>query len=603
MIRHKEVLRSRFLCTPLVKMWATLSVLLVILPKIINSDPAVDFYKKVINENVAKVENYKLPKNNAEFINGSQATEIKDFGGYDFIIIGAGSAEAGGDENDFSTIPSMWVNLQMSNINWGYLTTPQKNCCLGMKNRQCLEPRGKAIGGSSTINAIAYVRGNPEDYNKWDRLGNPGWSYKEVLPYFLKSENSQVDGDPGFHGKGGLWNIQYSLPPSELFSNFLQANKELGLEALDYNGYRQIGASKSQTNIKRGKRQSTGTAFLSYARERRNLNVITKTLVTEIIIDKKYKTAEGVVFIKDDQKFRANANLEVIVSAGAINSPQLLMLSGIGPKEHLEGIGIDLIADLPVGKNLLEHPMFPGLAFRTNYTVFAESLNEQIKSFLKGKGPLSTAVEAVAFMAGPDNIPSIEYIFMPQTGTPSAFDMFNFNQELENTYLAKINSTTDFNIFVVLLHQKSKGEIRLKSKDPIDFPEIDLNLFEKQEDVDTLIEGINFVIKLTKAQAFQDINATLIDIPICQEYEKYSKSFWNCAIRHMSMTMYHPCGTTAMGPNSTTAVVDNQLRVYGIEKLRVVDAGVMPSTVSGHLNAPTIMIAEKISDVIKATYN
>ncbi|EFA01987.2 Glucose dehydrogenase [FAD, quinone]-like Protein [Tribolium castaneum] len=590
-------------------MWATLSVFIAILPKIITSDPAIDFYKKVIDENVAKVESYKLPENNAEFINGSEATEVKDFGNYDFIIIGAGSAgsvlatrlsenenwkilllEAGGEENDFSTIPSMWANLQMSEINWGYRTISQKNCCLGMKNRQCLEPRGKAIGGSSTINAIMYVRGNPEDYNEWVRLGNPGWSYEEVLPYFLKSENSQVEGDPGFHGKGGLWNIQYSLPPSELFSNFLQANKELGLEAVDYNGYRQFGASKAQTNIKHGKRQSTGTAFLKYARQRRNLNVITNALVTEIVIDKKNKSAEGVMFIKDNQKFRANANLEVIVSAGAFNSPQLLMLSGIGPKEHLEELGIDLIEDLPVGQNLLEHPMFSGLAFRTNFTVTAES-------------PLSSSVEAVGFMPGPGTVPPIEYIFLPQTGTPSAFDMFNFNQELENSYLAKINSSTDFNIFVVLLHQKSKGQIRLKSKNPTDFPEIDLNLFEEQEDVDTFIDGINFVIKLTETQAFRDVNATLIDIPICQEYEKYSRDFWECAIRHMSMTLYHPCGTTAMGPNGTTAVVDNQLRVHGIEKLRVVDAGVMPSTVSGHLNAPTVMIAEKISDVIKATYN
>jgi choline dehydrogenase-like flavoprotein len=478
-----------------------------------------------------------------------------------------------------------------------------------MKDKKCIIPRGKLIGGSSAINVLMYVRGNPKDYDKWAELGNPGWSYEDVLPYFIKSENSQIDGDEGYHGKGGFWNVEYALPPSEIFPNFVDGNDELNASIIDYNGREQIGAAKTQLNTKRGRRQSTGTAFLDNARKRKNLTVVTKALVTKIDVDPESKVARGVEFVRQDQKYTVAATKEVIVSGGAINSPQLLMLSGIGPKDHLEELGIQVVADLPVGKNLLEHPLFPGLTFQTNYTLPTCNMEELVELYLDGMGLLSNPsnVDAIGFIHTgdtPSEVPTVEYLYLPPDGNNKSImsKAYNYNDDLTNNFLSKINPTSDITIYLALLHEKSTGQITLQSTDPTDFPNIDLNMFAESEDVDNLIEGIEFVLNLTKTEAFRKINAQLLNIPICADSEQYSKAFWECVIRHMTTTINHPCGTTAMGSDVTTSVVDGNLKVHGIDKLRVVDAGVFPTTISGHTNAPTVMVAEKISDVIKSDY-
>jgi choline dehydrogenase len=316
-----------------------------------------------------------------------------------------------------------------------------------------------------------------------------------------------------------------------------------------------------------------------------------------------------VIFTTRDQKFVARAAKEVIVSAGAVNSPQLLMLSGVGPRDHLEELGIETVADLPVGRNLQEHPHFLGLNFRTNYTAPSSDFGTAIEEYLTGLGPLTTTAEALGFLhAGdvPDDVPMIKYIFNPPSGpggVPIADRIYNFDDDLVTNYLNKMNSSTDFGFSLILLHPKSRGRITLKSNDPIDFPNIDLNMFSESEDIDNFIEGIDFVLKLTQTEAFRRMDASLVEIPICDQFEQYSRSFWECAVRHMSMTLYHPCGTTAMGPDGTTSVVDGDLKVHGIDNLRVVDAGVFPSTISGPTNAAVIMVAEKISDVIKNYYD
>ncbi|CAH1370065.1 unnamed protein product, partial [Tenebrio molitor] len=597
---------------------------------IVECSLTVDYYEKLINENVARSQRFMLPLDNSAFKKGAQSEEIHDFGSYDFIVVGAGSSgavlatrlsevprwkilllEAGDEETDFSRIPSMVPYLQTSPMEWGYLSTPQNKSCLGAKNRRCTASRSRSIGGCSAHNALLYVRGNPDDYDNWVRLGNPGWSFDEVLPYFIKSENSQIDGDEGYHGKGGFWNVQRALPVSPYLDNFIEGNKELGREVVDYNGRQQLGVSQLQVNVKHGKRQSTGTAFLDNARQRANLKVVTGALVVQIVIDESTKSARGVVFVKDDTKFSANASKEVIVSGGAFNSPQLLMLSGIGPKEHLRDLGIEVIQDLPVGKILLNHPYFLGLTFRTNLTVKTD-LKEDIRQYLRGVGPLANPAncDGVGFLhAGdiPKTVPMLEYyIFNPPSGpggVPIADRIYNFDDDLVTNYLNKMNSSTDFGFSLILLHPKSRGRITLKSNDPIDFPNIDLNMFSESEDIDNFIEGIDFVLKLTQTEAFRRMDASLVEIPICDQFEPYSRSFWECAVRHMSMTLYHPCGTTAMGPDGTTSVVDGDLKVHGIDNLRVVDAGVFPSTISGPTNAAVIMVAEKISDVIKNYYD
>ncbi|KAJ3630373.1 hypothetical protein MTP99_011572 [Tenebrio molitor] len=586
------------------------------------------YYKNLIHQRTAEAQEYELPKTSEEFRAGVDSDQINDFGSFDFVIVGAGAAgavmatrlsevadwkvlllEAGGEEDDFNNIPAMFTFLQFSEMNWGYYTIPQTRCCQGMKDKKCIIPRGKLIGGSSAINVLMYVRGNPKDYDKWAELGNPGWSYEDVLPYFIKSENSQIDGDEGYHGKGGFWNVEYALPPSEIFPNFVDGNDELNASIVDYNGRNQIGAAKTQLNTKRGRRQSTGSAFLDNARKRKNLTVVTKALVTKINIDPESKVARGVEFVRQDQKYTVAATKEVIVSGGAINSPQLLMLSGIGPKDHLEELGIEVVADLPVGKNLLEHPLFPGLIFRTNYTIPTSNMEEAVEQYLDGMGPLSNPlnIDGIGFIhtgKTPSEVPTVEYLYIPPDGSNKSIlsKTYNYNDDLTYNFLDKSNSSSDMTIYLTLLHEKSTGQITLQSTDPIDFPNIDLNMFAESEDVDNLIEGIEFVLNLTKTEAFRKIDAQLLNIPICADSEKYSKPFWECVIRQMTMTIYHPCGTTAMGPDETTSVVDSNLKVHGIDKLRVVDAGVFPSTISGHTNAPTVMVAEKISDVIKSDY-
>ncbi|KAJ3630375.1 hypothetical protein MTP99_011574 [Tenebrio molitor] len=586
-----------------------------------------EYYENLISQRTTEARAYEMPESNVEFQRGASSPESNDFGSYDFIVVGAGSAgsvlatrlsevpdwsvlllEAGGEEDDFNAIPGMFPYLQFSDMNWGYFTTPQTNCCLGMRDRRCPAPRGKSVGGSGAINAVLYVRGNAKDYDKWVELGNPGWSHEEVLPYFVKSENSQIHGDEGYHGKGGVWDVEYALPPAETFSTLIDANAELNATTLDYNGLRQLGVSKTQTNIKHGKRQSAATAFLDNSRKRENLKLVTRALVTKIDIDAE-GVARGVIFTTRDQKFVARAAKEVIVSAGAVNSPQLLMLSGVGPRDHLEDLEIETVADLPVGRNLQEHPHFLGLNFRTNYTAPSSDFGTAIEEYLTGLGPLTTTAEALGFLhAGdvPDDVPMIKYIFNPPSGpggVPIADRIYNFDDDLVTNYLNKMNSSTDFGFSLILLHPKSRGRITLKSNDPIDFPNIDLNMFSESEDIDNFIEGIDFVLKLTQTEAFRRMDASLVEIPICDQFEPYSRSFWECAVRHMSMTLYHPCGTTAMGPDGTTSVVDGDLKVHGIDNLRVVDAGVFPSTISGPTNAAVIMVAEKISDVIKNYYD
>ncbi|XP_063922835.1 glucose dehydrogenase [FAD, quinone]-like [Zophobas morio] len=590
--------------------------------RVVTPSLTTDYYQTLISERTTQAQVYELPQTNSEFATSHETT---DFGSYDFIIAGAGSAgsvlasrlseiddwrilllEAGGEEDDFNAIPGMFPYLQFSEMNWGYYTTPQANCCLGMRDNKCMAPRGKSIGGSSAINAVLYVRGNAEDYDKWAQLGNPGWSYEEVLPYFMKSENSQIGGNGDYHGKGGFWGVEHATPYSDLFDVFVEANDALNQSNIDYNGAGQIGVSKTQLSIKHGKRQSAGTAFLDNARKRSNLEVVTGALVTRVNINEETKRAEGVEFATKEQKFRVSATKEVLVAAGAINTPQLLMLSGIGPSKHLEELGIDVIADLPVGQNLMEHPQFLGLTFHTNYSAQGSNLDDSIEQYLQGSGPLTSTAEALGFLHGSsiDGTPTIMYAFSPPSGSssPIVARMYNYNDDLIENYLNKLNPSSDVSFSLILLHQKSRGSVTLKSSDPIDFPNVDLNMFEEEEDVDDFVKGIDFVLDLVQTEPFQRINATFVDIPVCGEFEKFSREFWGCAVRHMSMTLYHPCGTTAMGLSEENSVVDSSLKVHGIASLRVVDAGIFPSTISGPTNAAVIMVAEKIADVIKNEY-
>ncbi|XP_063922147.1 glucose dehydrogenase [FAD, quinone]-like [Zophobas morio] len=581
-----------------------------------------DYYQQLISQETAKALTYELPKKNEEFRTGFESDEINDYGEYDVVIVGAGTAgcivatrlseiakisilliEAGGEENDFNQMPGLWAYHQFSELNWGYYTTPQKYSCLGMNNSQCNMVRAKVIGGGSSINGVMYVRGNYKDYDNWAALGNRGWSYKDVLPFFKKSENSQVDGDKGYHGIGGFWNIEYSLPLSPLYDNFVNGSLETNLTFVDYNGRSQIGVTRLQINTKRGRRQSFGTAFLNNARKRSNLKVVTKALVTKITIDRQSKRATGVEFVTNNKKFRVRARKQVIVSAGTVNTPQLLLLSGIGPRNHLRDLKIPLVADLPVGKNLIDHVILT-LIVRSNYTAPNTTLQQQVEQFLNGLGTLTTStnVHGMSFFNTRNNSaegPAIQFVIAsPVSADASLFQRTqNYNNTIAEMYSKLIQPQNDMVWYVVLLHEKSRGRIWLQSESPIDFPNIDLNLLEKQEDVDVLSEGMEYVYRLLKTEAFKKVNAELLDVPLC---DKNSKQFLECFIRNLGGPGYHPCGTAAMGPDPRKFVVDDKLRVHGVGNLRVVDASIFPLGISGNTNAATAMVAEKGADIIKS---
>ncbi|KAI7815413.1 glucose dehydrogenase [Rhyzopertha dominica] len=338
--------------------------------------------------------------------------------------------------------------------------------------------------------------------------------------------------------------------------------------------------------------------------DRPNLNVVTNALVTKLLLDG--NDTVGVEFVKAGKKYSVNADKEVILSAGAYNTPQLLMLSGIGPKEELERLEIDEVADLPVGKTLLDHTGYIPVFLSTNYTETTPLLVYLVQALL-GVGHFSSlGAEGVAFIRTndslPEGVPDIELLFIPPF-LPGAIQntiAFNTDDELAN-FIGSINLRTTIQFYVALMYSKSSGNLTLSSKNPTDFPLINANQLFDPADVEAMYNGLQFVLNLTQTEAFRSINATYIDpnLRACVDYERLSKDYWYCHLRQAGMSYLHPGGTAKMGPdNDTSAVVTPELKVRGIGKLRVADASVMPFLPTGHLNAPAMAIAGKAADMI-----
>uniref|UniRef100_W4VSH8 Putative GMC oxidoreductase n=1 Tax=Phaedon cochleariae TaxID=80249 RepID=W4VSH8_PHACE len=592
----------------------------------LQTDSFEEFYNYV--ESKSNYENqYVLPKNNRDLFETSDAT-IHVLGSYDFIIVGGGSAgsvlasrlseikkwkilllEAGGDETAFSDIPGYGPNLR--SMNWGYSTIPQKTCCLGMQNQQCDYTRGKVLGGSSGTNALVYARGSYADFDGWQALGNSGWSYQDVLPYFKKSEHIDISGyDVGYHGVGGPLHVNYTVPQSIIADTFIEACRQKGLEEVDYNGRNQMGVSKIQFNINFNKRVSASRALIDPIKgSRKNLNIKLNTLVVKILV--KDTVAYGVEYIEAGKRYIVKAKKEVLLSAGSINSPQLLLLSGLGPKAELSKLGIRVKNNLPaVGKHLKDHPFYINLFFRTNLTAMNPTLRENLHRYLMGEAPLTryNGLELIAFINTTNHTqspPDIEYILTPPPlNLPP--HIYNTNDDYSHVFQG-YNTTTDFTTGVILLKPKSEGSVSLRTNSMLEFPLIDVRYFSDPEgrDIETMYQGIKYFLSFTETPAFKKINATLISThPGCEELKKnpVDRDYWYCAIRHATSTAYHPVGTTRMGNSLQNSVVNNECIVHNMKKLRVVDAGVLPDIVRGHTNAVTNMIAEKISDVIKTHY-
>ncbi|MEH1914662.1 GMC family oxidoreductase [Nostoc sp.] len=502
---------------------------------------------------------------------------------YDYIVIGAGSAgcvvanrltedsdttvlllEAGNpDTKPEIHIPAQCLSLLGSEVDWAYFSQSEPY----LNNRKIFCPRGKVLGGSSSINIMIYLRGNSHDYDHWQSLGNPGWSYLDVLPYFKKSENFSR-GASEFHGVDGELSVSDLIAPAVVSQRFVDAAVELGYDHNpDPNGMQQSGAGLYQLTIKDGKRHSAAAAFLLPIFQRPNLTVTTGALVTRLLFEG--TRTIGVEYLHEDMLHQVRVNSEVILSAGVFDSPKLLMLSGIGDAEHLQAMGIPVVADLPgVGQNLQDHPVVSVAHEATQDLHTASS---------------SSIAEAGLFLHTPGNLdaaPDLQFLFGPVVLAPPGY----------------AHSGLGFTSFVCLTHPQNIGSVSLRSPDPKDTPMIQMNFLQSETDVQKLVVGIKLLRNLFGASALDEFRGK----EIAPGADKQSDAALEAYIRDTCSTVWHPVGTCKMGIDPM-AVVDPELRVHGVEGLRVVDASIMPTITTGNTNAPTIMIGEKAADLIKTS--
>lgn len=522
---------------------------------------------------------------------------------YDYIIVGAGSAgcvlanrlsedpankvlllEAGGsDYNPWIHIPvGYFKTMHNKATDWCYMTQPDK----GINNRQLQWPRGKVLGGSSSLNGLLYVRGQPEDYDNWESLGNKGWSYKDVLPYFKKSED-QERGSDEFHGVGGPLKVSDLRLRRPIADFFIKAAQQIGIPLnKDYNGATQEGVGYFQQTAYKGFRWSTAKGFLKPALKRNNLTLITRAHTNKIIFDG--DKAVGIEYKKKGKLHTVNATKEVILSSGAIGSPQILQLSGIGEKELLEKYKIPVVKDLPsVGKNLQDHLQIR-LVFKTSQRTLNDEVNSYFKQFKVGlqyiltrTGPLTLAASQIAIFTKTDprlSRPDIQFHMQPLSADKPGDGAHKFSA---------------FTASVCQLRPASKGYIEIISTNPEDHPAIHPNYLSEDEDLKVAIESIKVARKIAEAPALSEhIQEEFVPGKQYQSDEELLD-----AARQYSQTIYHPTSTCKMG-NDEMAVVNDRLQVHGIQNLRVIDASIMPEITSGNTNAPTIMIAEKGADMI-----
>ncbi|CAH0747520.1 unnamed protein product [Diatraea saccharalis] len=502
---------------------------------------------------------------------------------FDFVIVGAGSAgcvlanrltelqnwrvlliEAGGNENFFSDIPIFASFLSMTPMNWMYSSEPEEKACKGLRGNVCFLPRGKVLGGSSVLNFLIYQRGHPDDYDDWAKMGNNGWSYSEVLPYFKKSENIKINSlrNSTYHGRGGYLDIEYAPFNCPLEQLFKKAGEELGYEWRDPNGEQVIGFSKPQATMRNGRRCSTSKAFLEPIRYRSNLKVSKHTIVDKILIDPLTKTAYGVELIKEKKRLKVRALKEVILAAGSIGSAQLLMVSGIGPEEHLREMKIEPVVNLPVGYNLQDHVTFSGNAFIVNDSSL--TMNDMVAAsplsaiaYLTGRGPLTLpgGAAGLAFVrsafATDDHSTTRPDIELVMGSGSLAGDLLGILRSLlgvTDQWYYRVYSSLPMNVrqstFAlnpVLIRPRSIGRIKLRSSNFSDHPSILMNYFDDPKDLKALVNGMRLIQQVIGTSPFQKYETRLHDVPFpgCEDLLFDSDQYWECAIMQTAITLDH----------------------------------------------------------------
>lgn len=518
---------------------------------------------------------------------------------HDYIIIGAGTAgcvlasrlsedghtkvlllEAGGqDKRKEIRVPLAFSKLFRTDIDWNYSTEPETQ----LANRRLYWPRGRVIGGSSSMNAMIYIRGNPTDYDHWRNLGNPGWGFLDVLPYFKRAEN-QNRGDSEYHGVGGPLDVCDLRTKHPLSHTFVAAAKEVAFAYNeDFNGASQEGAGFYQVTQRRGRRWSAADAYLRPACHRNNLTLETRAHASKIFFEK--GRALGVRYFQDGTLKEADAAREIILTGGAINSPQLLMLSGIGPADSLRMLGINVVADLPgVGQNLQDHlVMVVEYECKKPITLeTAENVFSYLRFLILGKGPLTSNVAEAGVFTKTRNdarAPDLQILF-----GPCYYQKHGFEPPAGHRY----------SIGPTLIAPRSRGMISLRSRNPLAPPIICPKYLSDVADMRVLVEGVKISRRIGQAQAFAPYRgAETHPGPSVSTDEEIA---WS--VRTTAETLYHPVGTCKMGTDAM-AVLDPRLRVRGVEGLRIADASVMPEIIAGNTNAPVMMIAEKAADLIR----